>query len=105
MGALALRRVLVDLQQHVWNEKYSLCLDIYVVHHQMERTAVTLPDVVQHVDMALVHIHKCIGRKLLGLVLTGTPLIDRSIQLKIIRMAFKEQLNDILQLSPPGDDA
>jgi hypothetical protein len=63
------------------NAKYSLCQDIYVGHHQVECTDATLLNVVQRVDMALVHIHKCIGRKFPGLVLTGTPLVDRSIQL------------------------
>jgi len=42
---------------------------------------VVLPNVIECVNMTLVHIHKSVGRKVLCLMLPGTPVIDRSIQL------------------------
>jgi len=44
-----------------------------------------VPDVVEHVDVALVNVHKGVGRKVLGLVFPSTPLVKCSIQLMDIR--------------------
>ena len=66
----------------------------------MERSVAVPLNVVECVDMALINIHKGIGRKLLDLMLPGTPLVDCSIQLIQISITFKGKSNHSPQLQP-----
>src|SRR5260221_9182174 len=79
--------------------KHSLCKGIDVSHHHMKRSIAVLPNVVEGVDVALVHIHKCIGGEFLGLTLPSTPLINCSIQLIYIRMTFTKEIKALIAVA------
>jgi hypothetical protein len=41
--------------------RHSLCLSIYVSHHEMECTTVAILNVVEGVDVPMIHIQKGVG--------------------------------------------
>lgn len=52
-----------------------------VMHHDMERGGALIPDIVQRVDVALIHVEEGIGGELHRLMGSTAPLIKRGIQL------------------------
>jgi hypothetical protein len=59
----------------------SLCPIIDFTHHGVEYTTPSLLDLMECVDMAIIHIQVGIGRELANLLLSSTPLIKGGIEL------------------------